>query len=95
MKIRRLMRLLLAIAGLAVPPVLAKGASTGRFARFLRYDCEHALGATRFDVRAPDRKNEDPELSLRCVRPVSGGRRRVCGWHWPGVRDPSGMEARG
>src|SRR5208337_3200949 len=58
-----------------------QGASAGRFPRPLWYCYKHNRGAARFDVLASDRENEDRELPLRCVRPISGRRRNACGWH--------------
>ena len=84
MKMRRLMLLLLAIAGLAALPVLA------RRKHWPIQEIPLALlqaqpGAARSDLHASDRENEDRELSLRRVRPVSSCRRSVCGWHQPSV----------
>ena len=56
-----------------------KGASTGRFARLLGRCYKHNRGTAGFDVHASDRENEDRELPLRRVRPVSSRRRNVCG----------------
>ena len=77
MKIHQIVRGLLVIATLAALPVLAKAQSL-----LDSGDSSGAVAITtpaqlRPDVYASDRDNEDPQLPLRRVRPVSHRRRRA------------------
>ena len=79
MKIRRIMPGLLVIANLAALAVVGQAQSLLDSGKSYRPCCQHHPGATGPHVQTSDGGNEDPQLPLRRIRPVSHRRRRVRG----------------